>query len=261
MCLLICGALHQSQITSKGDVIFLFTPDEESGSSVGLPLLSPVAAACRAVLCLEPPLPGGKAKTSRKGVGQFTMQVEGIAAHAGVDPDKGASAILEISRQVIKLQRMTGREGGDAVTVGTIRGGTAVNVVPSRAEAAVDFRFCTLAEGRRLEKRIRRLRPFDPRCRIVFEGGINRPPLERTPSVCELYRKAKTIAASVGMDLGEGGTGGGSDGSFTASLGIPTLDGLGVAGDGAHAVHEHILISDISRRAAMLSLFAQELLP
>jgi glutamate carboxypeptidase len=260
LCLLVCGAFREQHQRPAGDVIFFFTPDEESGTAAGLPLLKAAASECRAVLCLEPPLPGGKAKTFRKGAGCFQLRVTGIGAHAGVDHEKGASAILELSYQVARLHRMTRYDCGNTVSVGTIRGGSAVNVVPGQAEAEVDFRFRTLTQGRRLEKRIRQLRPHDSRCSLHWEGGINRPPLERTPEGLALYHKAKAIASAVGMELGEGETGGGSDGSYTAALGIPTLDGLGVEGDGAHAVHEHILIIDIPRRAALLSLLTQELL-
>jgi glutamate carboxypeptidase len=185
--------------------------------------------------------------------------VRGISAHAGVDHAKGANAILELSRLVIKLQRMTDYGRGITVSVGKTEGGSAANVVPDSARAEIDFRFSKLVDGRRLERRIRGLRPMDVRCGIELEGGINRPPLERTPAVSGLYQKAKSLAASLGIDLGEGETGGGSDGSFTAALGIPTLDGLGVDGDGAHALHEHIQIADIPRRAALLGLLAQEL--
>lgn len=259
VCLLVCRALHEQRAHAGSDVIFFFTPDEETGTAAGLPLLRPIAEACRLVLCLEPPLPGGKTKTFRKGVGQFHLGVTGVAAHAGVDHEKGANAILELSRQVVKLQKMTDYGRGITVSVGTVRGGAAANVVPECAEAEVDFRFSKPADGRRLEERIRRLRSFDPRCRLELMGGINRPPLERTAAVSGLYHKAKAIAARIGMQLGEGDTGGGSDGSFTAALGIPTLDGLGVDGDGAHAAHEHILIDDLPRRAALLSLLVQEL--
>jgi len=260
LCLMVCGALRDQQRLLAGDVIFFFTADEETGTASGLPLLRAAASECRAVLCLEPPLPGGKAKTFRKGVGSFQLSVTGIGAHAGVDHEKGANAILELSRQVIHLQRMTCYDRGNTVSVGAIRGGSAVNVVPDRAEAEVDFRFRTLVEGRRLEKRIRQLRPHDFRCSLHWQGGINRPPLERTTAGMALYHEAKAIAAAIGMDLGEGETGGGSDGSYTAALGVPTLDGLGVDGNGAHAADEHILISDIPCRAALLSLLAQELL-
>ncbi len=259
LCLLVCRAFRERKLCPDRDVIFFFTPDEEIGSAAGLPHFMPIAKASRAVLCLEPPLPGGKVKTFRKGVGNFHLHVAGIAAHAGGEPENGASAILELSRQVIKLHRLTNSERGLTVSVGTIRGGSAVNVIPSRADAEIDFRFSTLADGRRLEGRIRRLRPHDARCGFELEGGINRPPLERTAAVAGLYQRAKALAATIEMKLGEGKTGGGSDGSFTAALGIPTLDGLGVEGAGAHAVHEHVLVSDIPRRAALLGLLVQEL--
>jgi glutamate carboxypeptidase len=259
ICLLVCAAFRKGRLKAGADVLFLFTSDEEIGSAGGLLVLEPIARLCRAVLCLEPPLPGGMVKTFRKGVGHFHLHVRGVSAHAGVDHAKGANAILELSRLVIKLQRMTDYERGITVSVGKTTGGSASNVVPDSARAEVDFRFSKLVDGRRLERRIRRLRPVDTRCGIELKGGINRPPLERTPAVSGLYQKAKSLAASLGFNLGEGETGGGSDGSFTAALGIPTLDGLGVDGDGAHALHEHIQIADIPRRTALLGLLAQEL--
>jgi glutamate carboxypeptidase len=187
------------------------------------------------------------------------LRVDGIAAHAGGDHPRGANAILELSRQVIRLQKMTDYERGITVSVGKVRGGTAINVVPDCAEADVDFRFSTLRQGRKIERRIREMRAQDSRCTLRFEGGINRPPLERTPAVVDLHRRAASLARSIGMKLGEGSSGGGSDGSFTAAMGVPTLDGLGVAGKGAHSVNEHILVSDVPRRAALLGLLAQEL--
>jgi glutamate carboxypeptidase len=252
LCLLACQAFREVPARPKQDVIFFLTPDEETGTVNGLPLLEPAAKTCRAVLCMEPPLPGGKAKTSRKGVGQIGISVEGIPAHAGLDHDKGANAILELSRIVIKLQEMTNYERGFTVNVGLIRGGTAGNVVPGFAEALVDFRFTTSMQGRWLEEQIRSLRPSDSRCAIASNGGIERPPLERTSEVAELFEKARSIAGRIGMSFGEGLASGGSDGSFTAAMGIPTLDGLGVDGDGSHAVHEHVIISDIPGRAALL---------
>ena len=260
LCLMVCGALCGRQLRLDGDVIFLFTPDEETGSACGRAWLEAEAAPCRAVLCLEPPLPGGGAKTFRKGVGTFRLRVLGIEAHAGTEPEKGANAIVELSRQVLRLQRMSDADRGTTVSVGLMRGGSAVNVIPGCAEAEVDFRFPAVADGKRLARRIAGLQPLDARCRLEIEGGINRPPLERSPAVVELYSRARAVAASIGMTLDEGGTGGGSDGSFTAALGVPTLDGLGVEGGGAHAIHEHVLIPDIPRRAALLALLVQELL-
>jgi glutamate carboxypeptidase len=259
LCLMICQAFHTAKVDPGKTVIFFFTSDEEVGTTVGLPLLKPVAESCRAVLCLEPPLPGGKVKTFRRGVGDFRLRVTGVAAHAGVDHEKGASAILELSKMVLHLEAMTNYARGITINVGKFTGGTISNVVPAFAEAEVDLRFSSAADARALEQSFRSLRPSDSRCILEIDGGINRLPLERTPAVVSLYEKARSIAAEMGWDLGEGGTGGSSDGSFTAALGIPTLDGLGVDGDGAHAAHEHIHTHDIPRRAALLCRLIGEL--
>ena len=250
--LLVSRALKEGKSRPGRDVLFLFTGDEEIGTAEGLPYLQETARECGAVLCLEPPLAGGRAKTFRKGVGWFRLRVEGLSAHAGVEPEKGANAILELSRQVLRLDELNDKERGTTVTTGTIRGGTASNVVPAEAEAEIDVRVVSAEAGGSIEARIRGLQPFDTRCSLTVEGGMNRPPLERTPMVVELYFKARAAALELGMDLGEGGTGGGSDGSFTAAMGIPTLDGLGVEGGGAHAPDEYIEIGDIQMRAALL---------
>jgi len=258
--LLACGALQNRKAGVAGNVVFLFTSDEELGTEAGLPHLRQAAGRCRAVLCLEPPLSGGRAKTFRKGVGTFQIIVRGVAAHAGGDYEKGANAIVEFCGLAIQLQGMTDLGRGITVSVGTIRGGTASNVVPDRAEAEVDFRVATVADGLRIEEQVRALRPSDPRCTLEVRGGLNRPPLERTQAVVDLYQKARAVAARAGWDLGEGSTGGGSDGSFTAAMGIPTLDGLGCAGDGAHALSEHIEVADIPRRAVFLCRLLQALI-
>jgi glutamate carboxypeptidase len=257
--LLVCRAMCDRLLEPAVDVAFFFSSDEEIGTEASLPCLRIEAQACRAVLCLEPPLPGGKAKTFRKGVGVFKMRVEGVAAHAGVDHQKGANAIIELARQAVQIQNLTDYARGITVNVGTFRGGAASNVVPPLAQADIDFRFSTRSDGLRIEEQIRSVRPFDSRCRIEVAGGINRPPLERTPEVVGLYLRARQEAESLGMTLGEGGTGGGSDGSFTADMGIPTLDGLGVEGDGAHAAHEFISVHDIPRRAALIGSLLQSL--
>jgi glutamate carboxypeptidase len=250
--LLVSRALKEGRSRPGRDVLFLFTGDEEIGTEEGLPHLERTARDCEAVLCLEPPLAGGRAKTFRKGVGCFRLRVAGLSAHAGVEPEKGADAILELSRQVLRLHELNDRERGTTVTVGVIKGGTASNVVPSEAEAEIDVRVASVGEGALIESKIGALKSFDHRCRLTVEGGMNRPPLERTPAVVELYLKARSAALELGMDLGEGGTGGGSDGSFTAAMGIPTLDGLGVEGGGAHSPDEYIEVGDIQRRAALL---------
>jgi len=250
--LMLCRAFRDRKLDAGKDVVFFFTPDEEIGTEAGLPHLRAEAGECRAVLCLEPSLPGGKAKTFRKGVGGFSVRVHGVETNAGVDHEKGANAILELSRLVVQLQALTDYSRGITVNAGKISGGTAANVVPACAEAEVDFRVSTVADAEALERRVRALRVDDPRCRLEISGGLNRPPLERTPAVVALYEKAREVARQLGMDLGEGSTGGGSDGSFTSAMGIPTLDGLGVEGDGAHAVHEQIVVDDIPRRAALI---------
>jgi glutamate carboxypeptidase len=250
--LLACRAFQDGRWPPAQDVIFYFVSDEEMGVGAGLGLLEPVARQCRAVLCLEPPLPGGRAKTSRKGAGEFRITVEGVPAHAGLDPQKGVNAIVELSRQVLRLQALNDHAAGATINVGLIRGGSAANVVAGSAEAMLDFRFVTAAQGEELAARIRSLKTEDRRCRLQVEGGIRRPPLERTPGVAALYERARAVAERLGMPFGEGASGGSSDGSFTASLGVPTLDGLGVDGDGAHAAHEHVRIADIPRRAAFL---------
>lgn len=250
--LLACRALNEEIVKPGSDVIFLFTADEEIGTETGRPHLTASAPGCGAVLCLEPPLPGGRAKTFRKGVGTWRLRVRGVSAHAGVDHAKGANAIVELSRQLIRVQEMTDYSRGVTVSVGRFQGGTASNVVPDDAEAIVDFRVSAIADGQHLESLVRNLQPVDPRCTLTVEGGLNRPPLERTEAVIALFQKARNLAMELGMDLGEGSTGGGSDGSFTAAMGIPTLDGLGVDGDGAHAADEHICVNDIPPRAALL---------
>jgi glutamate carboxypeptidase len=251
--LLVCEALAAGHVEPGREVVFFFTSDEEIGTEAGVSFLLPEAARCGAVLCLEPPLPGGKAKTFRKATGSFRLKVTGVAAHAGVDHEKGANAITEISRQVLKLHGFTDYDRGITVSVGRIAGGTSANVVPAEADAEIDFRAASLEDGLRVEREIRSLAPIDRRCRLEFEGGINRPPLARSDRVVALFRLARRVASEFGMTLEEGSTGGGSDGCFTAAMGVPTLDGIGVEGDGAHAVNEHILVGDIARRAAFIA--------
>jgi glutamate carboxypeptidase len=207
----------------------------------------------RSVLVLEPPASGGRVKTGRKGTGMFTMVAHGKAAHAGLEPEKGASAILEIARQIDQLHRMNNQANGISVNVGVVRGGTVSNVVPAEATAEVDLRFSSNEEGERAEAAILGLRSYDPRVELVVRGGVNRPPLERTERVLALYEQARRIAGGIGYELGEAQVGGASDGNFAAAVGATVLDGLGIDGDGAHATHEHILIDDIARRGALLA--------
>jgi glutamate carboxypeptidase len=234
-------------------VVMLWTTDEEVGSATSRSIIEEEARRSRAVLVLEPSLPGGGAKTSRKGVGEFEIVVHGVSAHAGLDPGKGASAIHELARQVLRIETLRDLTRGITLNVGTILGGTRANVVADRAAARVDVRVQTVADAATLEAAILGLRPDDPATRLEITGGINRPPLERSSAVVRLYEKAATVARGLGRDLAEGAAGGGSDGNFTAACGVPTLDGLGPRGDGAHALHEHVVIDDLTWRAAFLA--------
>jgi glutamate carboxypeptidase len=186
-------------------------------------------------------------------VGVFRIVVHGVAAHAGVDPGRGASAIHELARQIVALSALQDLERGVSVNVGRVSGGTRSNVVAERAEAEVDVRVDRAADAARLERAVRGLRVATPGTRIEVSGGIDRPPMERTPGVAALYEAARAVAAGLGFALDEGATGGASDGNFTAALGVPTLDGLGAVGDGAHALHEHIIVDELPRRAALLA--------
>ena len=206
----------------------------------------------RCAFVMEPPASGGRVKTSRKGTGMFAIKVEGKAAHAGLEPEKGASAILELARQTQQLHALNLSGSGITLNVGVVHGGTRSNVVAAEAEGEIDVRFATEAESLEIERILSNLRPVDERTKLVVSGGINRPPLERTPAVVELFEKARAIAAQLDFDLGEAQVGGASDGNFLAAMGIPVLDGLGISGDGAHAVHEHIEAEDIARRGALI---------
>jgi len=231
----------------------LLTCDEEVGSGSSRALIEELAGGARAVLVLEPSLPGGAAKTARKGVGDYRLLATGRAAHAGVEPEKGISAITELAHQVLAVQALAAPALGTTVTVGMIGGGSAPNVVPAAAWAEVDVRFSTAAEAARLDSAIRSLAPAVAGATLEVTGGVNRPPMERTAATAALYQSAREAAASLGFELGEGSTGGGSDGNFTAALGVPTLDGLGPDGGGAHALHEHVLLADLPRRVALIA--------
>jgi glutamate carboxypeptidase len=234
-------------------IVTLWTTDEEIGSTTSRALIESEALRSRAVLVLEPSLPGGALKTARKGVGDFRVRATGIAAHAGVDPTRGASAIHELAWQVTRLIELTDLDKGVTVNVGLISGGSRSNVVADAAEAIVDVRIPTMVDAERVTAAVSQLVPRDPRVRLDVSGGIDRPPLERTPQVAALFELALSIARQMGRTLEEGATGGGSDGNFTAALGIPTLDGLGPEGDGAHALHEHILVESLAFRAALVA--------
>ncbi|MGA7558176.1 MAG: M20 family metallopeptidase [Terriglobales bacterium] len=235
-------------------VTVLLVSDEEVGSDSSRAITESLAKKAEAVLVLEPAYGSqGAVKTARKGVGDYLVKVTGKASHAGLDFQKGVNAILELARQIEKISSFTELEKGLTVNVGVVSGGSRTNVVPAEATAQVDVRIARMKDAAGIDKKMRSLRPFNRKCKIEVTGGINRPPMERTAGVASLYAQAKAIARDLGWKLGEAAVGGGSDGNFTAALGIPTLDGLGAVGDGAHAPHEHILISELPRRAALIA--------
>ncbi len=234
-------------------VTLLLTCDEETGSATGRHLVGTEARQAAQVLVLEPPAPGGCVKTARKGVGIWKVAAQGIASHAGLNPEAGASAILELARQTERFHSMSDATGGTNFNVGVISGGTRVNLVAERAVMEIEARFSTIKEAQRINGLMDKLQPFDERVQLTVKGGINRPPIERTPGIVRLYRQARDIASRLNFVLEERSVGGASDGNFAAAMNVPVLDGLGVDGDGAHAAHEHILTADIARRGALLA--------
>lgn len=234
-------------------ITMLWTTDEEIGSATSRATIEREAQQAADVLVLEPALPAGAVKTARKGCGEFELIVHGVAAHAGLDPGKGASAIHELAEQIAAIERLQDLPRGISVNVGLVSGGTRPNVVAEEARAVIDVRAPTRAAADAMTAAIGRLQPVRARTRLTITGGFERPPMERTAAVAELFARASAIAAELGRELGEGSAGGGSDGNFTAALGVPTLDGLGAVGDGAHAAHEHIEISSLPWRAALIA--------
>ncbi|HEY7404364.1 MAG TPA: M20 family metallopeptidase [Candidatus Angelobacter sp.] len=247
-------ALSASGQSGHRPVTVLLDTDEEVGSKTGRPLVEATAKECEAVLVLEPSTgPQGKLKTSRKGVGDITIRVRGVASHSGVDFEKGHSAIVELSRQLLEVVKFTDVSRGITVNPGVIQGGTRTNVVAAEAWAGVDLRIARAADASVLEQKFAELKPFDSACSIEIKGGINRPPMERTEGTVRLFRIAQELGQTIGMNVEESSTGGGSDGNFTSALGIPTLDGLGALGEGAHAVNESIVVAELPRRTALLA--------
>jgi glutamate carboxypeptidase len=247
-------ALRDLDIPVKRRVVLQLNSDEEIGSPSSRALTEKEAQRSIAVLVVEPGTGlEGKAKTARKGIGDYTVTVRGKAAHAGVDFTAGASAIVELARQIDVIAGFTDLPHGLTVNPGVITGGTRSNVIADFAQTEVDFRIARLKDGVALDKKFRELKPFDTRCSIEVEGGMNRPPMERTPAIAALFEKAQSLAAELGVKLEESSTGGGSDGNFTAALGVPTLDGIGTVGEGAHAPTESILVERIADRTALLA--------
>ena len=252
-------ALLEFEVKTQRDVVLLIVSDEEVGSDSRY-VTEREAKESDFVLVVEPGTGlEGKLKTARKGVGDYTVNIEGRASHAGVDFTNGASAILEAARQVEKIAEFTDLKRGVTVNPGVIRGGTRTNVVAAEAHIDVDVRVKRLKDAEALDKKFRGLKPVDKRCKIRVHGGLNRPPMERTWRIANLFAEAKKIAAGMGIKLEESSTGGGSDGNFTAALGVSTLDGLGAVGEGAHAVNESILIDRIADRVALLAGLVEKL--
>jgi glutamate carboxypeptidase len=253
LALLAAKALLASHAALPGRIVLLATSDEETGSATSRTAIEEEARQSEAVLVLEPSLPGGALKTSRKGCGEFVLRVEGVAAHAGIEPERGASAVTELVRQIARIEALHDPGRGTTINVGVIRGGSRPNVIAALAEAVIDVRVATTAGAARVSEALRSLAPYDPRTRVTVTGAVDRPPLERTPGVVALFQHACAAAAELGRNLGEGDTGGGSDGNLTAALGVPTLDGLGAVGGGAHAVDEYVTVQDLPWRAALVA--------
>jgi glutamate carboxypeptidase len=254
---IVCGlwavqALTAMKITPPGPVRFFLNADEEVSSMAFRDDLLAEARGARAVLVLEPAAAQGAVKTSRKGVGEFQITVRGRAAHAGINPSAGVNAISELARQIPRIEKLARPKHGLTVNVNVIQGGTRVNVIPELAVARVDVRVPTALDRKKIEKQMLALAPIHPQAKLEITGGVNRPPMERKMASA-LFRKARELGRQMGLELKEASTGGGSDGNFTAALGIPTLDGLGGTGDGAHARHEHVVLCELPQRAALLA--------
>jgi len=247
-------ALRRAQIVPQKRVLFLWTSDEEIGSGTSRAILEREARRSDAVLVLEPAAGlEGRLKTSRKGVGEVELVATGRAAHAGINPQEGVNAVHELALQIVRVMKFHDPKRGVTVNVDVVEGGTRSNVIAERARALVDWRVTRAADQPRLEKRFRALRPILPGAHLTVRGGMNRPPMEHTRSVVALFQRAQTLAREMGWRLEESSTGGGSDGNFTAALGVPTLDGLGAVGEGAHSPGESVLIRALPERAALLA--------
>jgi len=248
------AVLRRLQIPVRKKIVMLLNADEEIGSPSSRPVTEREAQRSDVALVLEPAHgPKGALKTARKGTGEFEIRVKGRSAHAGLEPEKGVHAIMELSRQLLTIEKLADKKRGITFNPGIVRGGTRGNVIPAEASAAVDVRILRAQDQAWVEDKLRSLRPYDKRAKLEITGGFNRPPLERSKAVADLFERARELARPLGITLTETTVGGGSDGNFTAALGVPTLDGLGAVGEGAHADHENIDIADLPRRAALLA--------
>lgn len=257
--LLALDLLRERGLRPTGDVRLLVTCEEEIGSPTSRPLIEEIARGSAATLVLEPSAPGGAVKTRRKGVAGYEMVVKGVPAHAGIEPEAGASAIHELARRICDVVEIGDPENGTTMNVGVIEGGTRGNVVAERAVARIDVRFWVREEAERVDAALKALSASDPRCSVRLEGGVNRWALERTEESGRLYDAAREEAAALGFELAAGRTGGASDGNLAAGVGCPTLDGLGPDGAGAHSLDEHILLQDVPRRIALVARLLRRL--
>ena len=254
--LAMCAAIETLQAlgrTPRRPISLVITDDEEIGSPVSRPYIEQVARDAHTVLVLEPATPAGALKTARKGVGMFDLEITGRAAHAGVAPHEGRSALVELAHQILWLQTLNDPVGGTTVSVGQAQSGTATNVIPALAMAQIDVRVRSADEAERVARLLSERDAVTPDVVVRYSGGLRNPPMERTPAIAALFAHAQSCARELGFEVEEAATGGGSDGNFTAALGIPTLDGLGPVGDGAHAPHEHIVLNEFPRRVALLA--------
>jgi glutamate carboxypeptidase len=246
------AALHDLGLTPAHRLVFLFNSDEEVGSPSSRSFIEEEARRSDAVLVLEPSREGALV-VWRKGVGRFEIEIQGLASHSGAAHERGISAVEELAHQILRLEAMTDYGRGTTVNVGVVEGGSKVNVRPASAWAAIDLRITTAAEGQRMTEAILGLQPVSPKASLVISGGLNRPPWESSSKGQELFERARRVGHDLGLDLWPAGTGGGSDGNFTAALGVPTLDGLGVVGEHAHALTEWADLASSPIRAALLA--------
>ncbi len=246
-------ALRELGLMPEKRISLLLNSDEEIGSRTSRDIIENEARTHEAVFVLEPAEPPGHYKTQRKGVGEFCIKVTGLAAHAGASHANGVNAIEELAYQILTIQSFTDYETGTTLNVGEVGGGTRSNVVPAEAWANVDVRITKMEEGPKIEAKMKALQAHNLKAQLEVTGGINRPPMIRTAQTAALFARAREIAAGIEIELGEASTGGASDGNFTAALGIPTLDGMGAVGGGAHALHEHVVLSSLPERAALLA--------
>jgi glutamate carboxypeptidase len=251
--LLVARAIASGVARPRRPVVLFLSADEETGSPGSRARLEAEARRCRFVLGLEPCNADGGAKTTRKGVGRVRLAVTGVAAHAGIDPGRGVNAIEELAAHILAAKDLADPGRGTTLHAGLVSGGVARNVVAPAAVAEIDVRVEVPEEWARVAEALDRLRPRHPGARLEVEAALTHPPMVRTQAIAALHGAARRAAAEVGFDLGEGGTGGGSDGSLCAALGIPVLDGLGVEGEGAHAVGERVRVDRIAPRAAFLA--------